>query len=241
MPNITATSSLTSRGASSGSPGPAEGSRPVARFGAVLYGRRLDSPVATVLGGRSTVGHRALDAVIGVRIPASQPASDHPSGELRLGRLLSASPVRTDRHAEAVSTKLATDRASEVGPPDVPTRTNYGPPRRTTCRFSNVSARSRSKHLRTRWADSRFPARIRMAPSVLQPSACMASKNASSTSFEATLTRYDTTSGSQMICARDSNGTTTVLAGTPRIIDHGRSLSHWNSQLRRTPSGSRST
>jgi hypothetical protein len=27
----------------------------------------------TLLGGRSTVGHRALDAVIGVRIPASQP------------------------------------------------------------------------------------------------------------------------------------------------------------------------
>ena len=29
--------------------------------------------VATILGGRSTVGHGALDAVIGVRIPASQP------------------------------------------------------------------------------------------------------------------------------------------------------------------------
>ena len=28
----------------------------------------------TLLGGRSTVGHHALDAVIGVRIPASQPA-----------------------------------------------------------------------------------------------------------------------------------------------------------------------
>jgi hypothetical protein len=35
-----------------------------------------------VLGGRSTVGHRALDAVIGVRIPASQPAFAHPAGEL---------------------------------------------------------------------------------------------------------------------------------------------------------------
>ena len=29
--------------------------------------------VRSLLGGRSTVGHRALDAVIGVRIPASQP------------------------------------------------------------------------------------------------------------------------------------------------------------------------
>lgn len=31
-----------------------------------------------LLGRRSTVGHRALDAVIGVRIPTSQPA--HPQG-----------------------------------------------------------------------------------------------------------------------------------------------------------------
>src|SRR5688500_15093953 len=46
---------------------------------------------APILGGRSTVGHRALDAVIGVRIPASQPASAHASRELRLGRLLSPS------------------------------------------------------------------------------------------------------------------------------------------------------
>ena len=56
-----------------------------------------------VLGGRSTVGHRALDAVIGVRIPASQPilsfvpthqqidADIHPFPRLSLLRGLTAS------------------------------------------------------------------------------------------------------------------------------------------------------
>ena len=43
-----------------------------------LAGRIRDSCLCgtrQILGGRSTVGHRALDAVIGVRIPASQPTS----------------------------------------------------------------------------------------------------------------------------------------------------------------------
>ena len=40
---------------------------------------------ASLLGGRSTVGHVALDHVIGVRIPASQPAFARASRELRLG------------------------------------------------------------------------------------------------------------------------------------------------------------
>jgi hypothetical protein len=38
---------------------------------------RFRSLRPAVLGGRSTVGHGALDAVIGVRIPASQPAFAH--------------------------------------------------------------------------------------------------------------------------------------------------------------------
>ena len=42
-----------------------------------------------ILGGRSTVGHVALDHVIGVRIPASQP----PSLARRLARLVAARPV----------------------------------------------------------------------------------------------------------------------------------------------------
>ena len=42
--------------------------------------------VRPLLGGRSTVGHVALDHVIGVRIPASQPDFARASRELRLGR-----------------------------------------------------------------------------------------------------------------------------------------------------------
>ena len=42
-----------------------------------MTGLALGGPVrytwGFLLGGRSTVGHGALDAVIGVRIPASQP------------------------------------------------------------------------------------------------------------------------------------------------------------------------
>jgi hypothetical protein len=48
-----------------------------------------------VLGGRSTVGHVALDHVIGVRIPASQPAFAHASRELRLGKQIP--DIRSER------------------------------------------------------------------------------------------------------------------------------------------------
>jgi hypothetical protein len=44
-----------------------------------------------MLGGRSTVGPVALNHVIGVRIPASQPAFAHTSRELRLGKQVSVS------------------------------------------------------------------------------------------------------------------------------------------------------
>ena len=37
------------------------------------YNQRLRPIIGPMLGGRSTVGHHALDVVIGVRIPASQP------------------------------------------------------------------------------------------------------------------------------------------------------------------------
>ena len=65
---------------------------------------------------------------------------------------MSASRVRTDRHAEAVSTK---PRSGEVGPPSAAlvhlghatNESGEGGPR---CRFSNASARSRSKHPPTR-------------------------------------------------------------------------------------------
>ena len=38
-----------------------------------IGGSCLPARARLILGGRSTVGHGALDAVIGVRIPASQP------------------------------------------------------------------------------------------------------------------------------------------------------------------------
>ena len=43
--------------------------------GGRTYNRRLRLIIGPLLGGRSTVGHHALDVVIGVRIPASQPRS----------------------------------------------------------------------------------------------------------------------------------------------------------------------
>jgi hypothetical protein len=49
-----------------------------------------------VLGGRSTVGHVALDHGIGVRIPASQPDFARASRELRLGRRASAPTYRSE-------------------------------------------------------------------------------------------------------------------------------------------------
>src|SRR5690348_5799601 len=58
-----------------------------------------------ILGGRSTVGHVALDHVIGVRIPASQP----PSLARKLGSLGGCSarlPV-IPRHADAHLTQSA--------------------------------------------------------------------------------------------------------------------------------------
>jgi hypothetical protein len=69
---------------------------------------RLEVPACQVrplLGGRSTVGHRALDAVIGVRIPASQPDFARASRELRLGRLRRPRRKRAAPHAKAVSPK----------------------------------------------------------------------------------------------------------------------------------------
>ena len=74
------------------------------------------------LGGRSTVGHGALDAVIGVRIPASQPDFARPSGELRLGRPLRGRRTRSERSVRrslsrrsGVAAKADLHRASGAG------------------------------------------------------------------------------------------------------------------------------
>ena len=71
---------------------------------------------SSLLGRRSTVGLRALDAVIGVRIPTSQPAFARPSGELRLGRLSSLACLR---RAETASEGCLDEAraAGVVGPP----------------------------------------------------------------------------------------------------------------------------
>ena len=55
---------------------PTEGARLVLRAGQPIQSEVPAPPerARRTLGGRSTVGHGALDAVIGVRIPASQPA-----------------------------------------------------------------------------------------------------------------------------------------------------------------------
>ena len=59
------------------------------------------------LGGRPTVGRVPLEHVIGVRIPASQPAFAHASRELRLGRRLRRrrTIIEHHHHAKAVSPK----------------------------------------------------------------------------------------------------------------------------------------
>ena len=64
-----------------------------------------------ILGGRSTVGHRALDAVIGVRIPASQPTSLASLARWLLGPLLV-----TPRFASLIASGL------ESLPPSQPSR-----------------------------------------------------------------------------------------------------------------------
>jgi hypothetical protein len=45
----------------------------------------------------------SLDKPVAEIVPNTQPAPAHPSGELRLGRLLSPSRMRRDRHAETVT------------------------------------------------------------------------------------------------------------------------------------------
>ena len=186
---------------------------------AVGYNWCFASGRPSLLGGRSTVGHVALDHVIGVRIPASQPASAHPSGELRLGRLLSPSRVRTNRHAEAVSTK---PRSGEVGPPSATLAQSNGSERRIRRRLSREAREAvkadHSADSATDWrvhgrsirvligADFRIPSRFRVARYMRQLIACMVSRNASSTSFAATRTHRDTTLGSPILGGQGKTG-----------------------------------
>ena len=72
-----------------------------------LWGSRL-------LGRRSTVGHRALDAVIGVRIPTSQPDFARPSGELRLGRPLAADEPERAPNTRSLSRRSLRDAQAKA-------------------------------------------------------------------------------------------------------------------------------
>jgi hypothetical protein len=75
---------------------------------------RLVPPRLSMLGGRSTVGPVALNHVIGVRIPASQPDFARPTGELRLGKQVPT----TEASGQTREVCLAEAReASEGGPP----------------------------------------------------------------------------------------------------------------------------
>ena len=68
---------LAARGADQGSPTPLPGS----------FRLRYNQWFLPLLGGRSMVGHAALDRVIGVRIPASQPVFPLPNESAKHQRL----------------------------------------------------------------------------------------------------------------------------------------------------------
>ena len=70
----------------------------VARWEIKIDGSCVTGNRGLILGGRSTVGHVALDHVIGVRIPASQPTSLAP-----LVRCLVGTSSGTPRRASLVA------------------------------------------------------------------------------------------------------------------------------------------
>ena len=175
------------------------------------------------LGGRSTVGHGALDAVIGVRIPASQPA---------FARL---------RRASARSARTARRRADESPPgegclDEARAAGEVGP------HFSQQVRRRSTQRLRTSMPESKIPAgffRSRWPERCLSAEPCVALELDSCTSSGAKAIRPVITSVVRQMSTTDSTGTTPVPLATPSNIDHGRSSCRWSSprnELLRTSS-----
>ena len=192
-----------------------------ARFLAGRLGDRYNQGFASLLGRRSTVGHRALDAVIGVRIPTSQPAFARASRELRLGRRSFGAP--TYHEASSPLRRRLSRRSS---------RSERSRTASVSATFSNPNARRNCTSESFNQISSTFCGSWLLAR--LVPYLPVWTHAGSCTSSAATRTLIATTSASRATSPSVFTGTTPVRRASRATIAPGR-FSCRSSSLTREP------